>query len=39
MTLNTIFRKTKKVVSSKKIGLGIFMFLNVVLIIWLMLTL
>ena len=38
MTLNTIFRRTKKV-SSKKIGLGIFMFLDIILIIWLMLTL
>ena len=38
MTLNTIFQKAKKV-SSKKIGLGIFMFLNIILIIWLTLTL
>ena len=30
--------KDKKV-SSKKIGLGIFMFLNIILIVWLMLTL
>lgn len=38
MTLSTIIQKTKKM-NSKKIGLGVFMCLDVALIIWLMLTL